>query len=200
MNIYKVLEKERKHNLGKIYLPFAIMAGAGYFLYALIAENFFVGWEMYFAIGCYILIVITLLVIDSKILWMMHYDIYIMDEKLRIKDGFFSRVISIPLERLYYVSTVKYGRGYDSIFVTDKKITHSKVKMLSENEFKGTEGHLGVISELKDRYPCKTFYYYRVYHHGYKFLYFFYMVYKACDRCKFSNTSMELVKNCVNLG
>lgn len=194
MNIYKKLQNEKKYAIHKIIIPLIIMAGVGYLLYGLVYGGFFIGWEVYFALTCYGLILVMLLILDMNILTRIYYNIYIEDNKLRIRDGFFSRIITIPLERLYYVSSVRIGDNghYDSIFVTDKKINHSKIKLLSPDQL--TNEHLRVFEELKSRYPEKAFYYYRVKHQEYKFLYYFYMLYKSCDRCKFSDTSMELVK------
>jgi tRNA G37 N-methylase Trm5 len=50
------------------------------------------------------------------------------------------------------------------------------------------------IEELKFMYPGKKFYYYRVFHDEYKFYYYFYMIFRYCEKCKLSDTSMELVK------
>lgn len=200
MDIYRRLEKEKNMNIRKMLLPLIIMAAVGYFLHALIAGNFFIGWEVYFAIFCYLLILGLLIILDTRIMWWINYAIYLDDDKVKIRDGFFTRIISIPEERLYYVSTnkLKDGRGYDSIFITDKRIKHSKIKCLSEEDFKNYDEHLNVIKEIEERYPDKKFYYYRVIHQGYKFFYYFYMLYRNCERCKFSTTSMELVKNYVD--
>lgn len=196
MKIYKKIKNEKTINIYKIIVPLVIMAGMGYFLNALINENFFIGWEVYFALGCYILLLAFLLVMDAKILMEMHYSIYIEDSRLKIRDGLFSRVISIPLDRIYYISSSKQGRGitYDSIFITDKKVNHSKIRLLKEEDLKHAYHHLEAARELKDRYHDKTFYYYRVCHRSYKFVYYFYMLYKSCERCRFSDTSMEIVK------
>lgn len=199
MDLNKRVEREKRKCLYKIFIPMTIMAFAGYFLYTLIAGNFFVGWEIYFAEGCYVSILMVLLVADVGIVQWMHYDIHIEDRKLKIRDGFFIRVITIPLERIYYVSSIR-SRGsidYDSLFITDKKIKHKKIRQLTEEDFKNSKEHFDVIQELKDTYPEHIFYYYRVQHHGYKFLYFFHLLYKNCESCKFSDTSMELVKRYV---
>jgi hypothetical protein len=195
MNIQKKLRRERKSNLSKILIPLMVMFGAAYFLYSLAIENFFIKWELYFIIGCYSLIFLTLIIIDLKIIYWINYSIFTEDDKLKIKDGFLSRIIIIPIDRLYYISSSKaYDQRYDSIFITDKKVNHKKIKLLNEDEFKNTKEHAVVIKELCARYPDKTFYYYRVVHHGYKFLYYMFMLYKSCERCKFSNTSMDLVR------
>jgi Predicted membrane protein len=201
MDIYRRLEKEKKYNIRRLFIPIVIMSAAGYFVYALIDEGFFVGWEVYFAVACYIMIFTFVFAIDMKVMWWINYRIHITDGKVKIRDGFFSRVISIPLERLYYISSVRIGNEdeYDSIFITDKKINHSKIKLLTESEFKDESEHLSIVRELEDRYPEKSFYYYRVCHNGYKFLYYFYMLYRSCDRCRFSSTSMELVKGCIGM-
>lgn len=196
MKIYKKMRNEKTLNIHKIIIPLIIMAVVGYFLNALIKENFFIGWEIYFALGCYILILAFLLVMDAKILMEMHYRIYIEDNKLKIRDGLLSRVIPIPLDRIYYISSSRKGEGlfYDSLFITDKKINHSKIRLLMEEELKYDSLHLMAARELKERYPDKVFYYYRVCHRSYKFAYYFYMLYKSCERCRFSDTSMEIVK------
>lgn len=205
VDISRRLEKERKVNIRRILLPLIIMAGAGYFLYVLIDSNFFVGWEIGFAAACYLAILCSLFLMDTRIMWWLNYTIYMDDNKVKIRDGFFSRVITIPAERLYYINTKKLddgrgnaGREYDSIFITDKKIHHNKIRCLSEEEFKDSAEHLNVVKGLEARYPDKKFYYYRVIHNGYKFYYYFYMLYRNCERCRFSSTSMELVKNYVN--
>jgi hypothetical protein len=199
MNIYKKIEREKNINLLRVFLPLVIVFTVGYFLYEFIHAGLLVGWEVYFAMFCYISILITLIIVDLGIVRWIVYDIDIRDGKLRIKDSLFTRAIYIPLDRIYYISSMgtENDIGYDSIFITDKKITHSKIKPLAAGEFQTGHGHYSVINELKELYPDKKFYYYRVYHHGYKFLYYFYMIYKNCERCKFSDISMELVKSFV---
>lgn len=194
MNIYKKLERERKVNLVKIYIPAVIMVVAGYFLYALIIKKFFLGWEAYFAIGCYAIILVTLVILEAKIVRWIYYCIYLEDNRVKIRDGIFSRTISIPMDRLYYVSTYKVNEGYDSILITDKKINHKKVSPLSKQKFKNLNIHMKEIIELEERCPDKAFYYYRVFHKGYKFYYYLYMLYKCCENCRFSDVSMELVR------
>jgi hypothetical protein len=193
-----MLEKERRHGIMMIFIPLLVMSGAGYFLYALAVKNFFVRWELCFAVGCYSLILLLLLIMDFETLYWMHFKIYLEDTKLKIRDGFFSRPVAIPLDRLYYISSERInGRSaYDSIFITDKKIHHRKIKPLGEEEFSNSSSHLEVVREMRSRYPDEVFYYYRLIHRGYKFMYYFYYMYKVCERCKFSDTSMELVKYC----
>lgn len=195
MDIYKKLEREKIYGLWKVIAPFIIFAAAGYFLHALIIGGFFIGWEKYFAFGCYTSIFFVLLIADISILNWLYYDIIFEDDKIRIKDSFFTRAIVIPLDRIYYISSIKLGSvDYDSIIIIDKKIHHKKIKRLSEDDFIDHKEHIKAVRIIKDLYPDKTFYYYRIRHHGYKFFYYFYFLYKSCDRCKFSNTSMELVK------
>ena len=195
MNIEKKLRRERKRNFRKIVIPLIIMSVVGYFLYCLVAESFFVEWELYFILVCYSLIFLGILIIDFKVLYWINYSIFTEDNKLIIKEGFLSRVISIPFDRFYYISSEKSDdKSYDSIFITDKKINHKKIKILDKNEFINTKEHALVIKELVERYPDKVFYYYRIYHHEYRFLYYLFILYRNCERCKFSNTSMELVK------
>jgi len=199
MGVYKKLENENKHNLQKVFIPLFIMILIGYFLYILIIEGFFRGWEIYFAAGCYMLILLVLICMDAQIIRWVYYDICIKDGKLKIKDSFFSRAINIPLERLYYVNSIKLDKyiSYDSILITDKKINHRKVKPVTSDDLRDSEEHIRAIRELRERYPHKSFYFYRVRHNKYKFLYYFYMIYKSCERCKFSDASMELVKKYV---
>ena len=198
MNVYKKLGSEDRRNIRKIYIPIIIAAIVGYLLYLLIDASFFVGWEIYFIMGCYGAILLTLFIIDLKIIYLLHYDIYIENNKLNIKDGFLYRTILIPIDRLYYISSVKAKKGlaYDSIFITDKRINHKKIKPLKEKDFSGKNEaeHLKAIEELKFMYPGKKFYYYRVFHDEYKFYYYFYMIFRYCEKCKLSDTSMELVK------
>lgn len=199
MDIHKKMGRERKKGLLTIFAPLGIMVFIGYFVYTLIAEGFFIGWEKYFAGLCYLSILASLLAVDFKIIRWLHYNIYIQDNKLKIRDGFFNRVISIPLERIYYISSTKpLGNfDYDSLLITDKKIGHKKIKRLTDDEFSNLKEHMEVIRELKDSYPDSTFYYYRVHHHSFKFQYFFYLMYKNCEACKFSITSMDLVRRFV---
>lgn len=198
MNAYKKLESEDRRNKRKIYIPLIIAGIVGYLLYLLINAGFFIGWEIYFIIVCYGMILLTLFVIDVKIIYFLHYDIYIENNKLNIKDGFIYRTILIPIDRLYYISSVevKKNLAYDSIFITDKRINHKKVKPLREKDFSNEDEieHLKAIEELKFMYPDKKFYYYRVLHSEYKFFYYFYMIFRYCEKCRFSDTSMELVK------
>lgn len=196
MRVHKKLENENKYSLQKILIPLFIMALVGYFLYILIAGGFFKGWEVYFAAGCYTLILIVLICIDAEIMRWIYYDIYIKDGKLKIKDGFFTRAIAIPLERIYYVNSIKLDKyiSYDSIIVTDKKVSHRKIRPVESEGLNDSDGHLKVINELRERYHDKKFYFYRVHHNRYKFLYYFYMIYKSCEKCRFSDVSMELVK------
>lgn len=196
MDIYSKLEREKRRNWWKVLVPLIIYSLVGYFLYLLIVGNFFVKWEAVFAVVCYAVILLLLIVADAGIFKWMHYDIYFKDGKINIKDGFWIRKLSIPADRIYYISSRNMGNSdYDSLIITDKKMHHKKVKKLSAIDFKDQKEHLDAIADLKYLYPEKTFYYYRVYHHGYKFCYFFYMLYKSCEKCRFSDTSMELVKS-----
>lgn len=196
MNVHKKLQKEKRRSLLKIFLPLILMIFGGYFLYVLILEGFFVGWEVYFALSCYFLIFAVLVIIDIQTLRWMYYRIYIEDGKVKIRDGIFSRPISLPTDRLFYISSSKISGGLncDTIFITDKRLKHKKVKPLTEEVLKDCEEHRKALMELKNIYPEKNFYYYRVTHGGYKFMYYFYMLYRTCERCKFSDTSMEIVK------
>jgi len=92
-------------------------------------------------------ILLVLICIDAEIMRWIYYDIYIKDGKLKIKDGLFSRAIAIPLERLYDVNRLKLDKyiSYDSILITDKKVTHLKVKPVSKNKKKGRRLHLSFI-------------------------------------------------------
>lgn len=196
VNIHKKLGWEKRFNVYKIVVPLIIMAAGGYFLNALINEGFFIGWEIYFAVGCYASIFVIIMAIDARIIRWMHYSIYIENNRLKIRDGFFSRVISIPLERIFYVNSSKLGDKlhYESLLITDKKINHKKIKPLVLDEISEKGEDSKGFTDLKEVYPDKTFYYYRVCHQGYKFAYYFYMLYKNCERCKFSDSSMEIVK------
>lgn len=201
MNIHNKLEREKRHNILKIVFTTIIASAAGYFLYLLISGSFFVGWEIYFAVICYCAILIGLCIADLGIFRWMYYSIYLKDSVVKIRDGFFDRVISIPADRIYYISSRRRGNlDYDSILITDKKINHKKIKRLSEEEFINEDERIEIIKELSEIYPGKTFYYYRVRHHGYKFFYYFYMLYRNCEKCKFSDTSMELVKGYIGQG
>ncbi|HBM79776.1 MAG: hypothetical protein QME45_02835 [Clostridiales bacterium] len=199
MNIYKKLDRERIANIFKIYFTMGIMLISGIFLYALIQKGFFIGWESYFAVACFAAILLILLIFDADIVRWLHYDIIFKDDRIKIRDSMFERAISVPINRIYYVSTQKAAKKseYDSIIIFDKRVNHKKVRRLDKSDFRGESVHLNVINELKNDYPEKVFYYYRVYHHGYKFLYFFYLLYRNCERCKFTDSSMELIKKVI---
>ena len=195
MDIRRNIEREKEHRIAQILFPFVLILCTGYILYLLILGDLFVGWEIYFVLCCYAMIFISLTIIDAKIIWTIRYRICISGDRLRITDGFLTRTLVIPIDRLYYISTDKASSGgYCTVFIIDKRINHSSIRPLSEERFKNFKGHLSIIRELEDRYLGKKFYYYRVYHSGYKFKYYLYMLYKNCDRCKFSGESMELIK------
>lgn len=196
MNINKKLEREKSTGIFKIFISLVFIILLGYFVYDQIMKHFFEGWQVLFVIACYFMVLVVLVLVDIGTLRWISYNMFIDDDKLKIRDGLFSRAILIPLDRLYYVSTIAPEKGvkYDTLFITDKKTRHRKVKKLDKNEFTGKMGHLNVIEELEDTYPGRTFYCYRVYHHGYRFSYFLYMVYKNCERCKLSEISMDLVR------
>lgn len=200
MEVQRKLKRERNIYKLKIVLSFIFAVSLGYFVYKLILSGFFISWEIYFAAGCYVLILIFLFAVIFGVIRWMHYNIFIEDGRLKIRDGFFSKAVSIPIERIYYINSIrlKGNKDYDSLFITDKKTGHKKVRKLSEDEFSGKNEHLQAVQELKYLYPDRTFYYYRVQHHGFKFSYFFFMIYKNCERCKFSDTSMDLVKKCLH--
>lgn len=195
MDIYRKLEREKRNCVWKVFIPLTIYGFTGYFLYLLIVGGFFVKWEAYFAVACYSAILPVLIIVDVGIIKWMHYDICFEDGRIKIRDGFLMRKISIPAERIYYVSSRRVGKtDCDSLIITDKKIHHKKISKLSAMDFKDQPEHFDAIKELEYLYPGKVFYYYRVHHHGYKFYYFFYLLYKNCERCRFSDTGMELVK------
>jgi hypothetical protein len=197
MDKLKKLDREKNAGILKILISIVFSVLSGYIVYALIGSGFFLDWEIYFAIACYVLIVINLLIIDIGIIRWIHYTVYIEDGKLKIRDGFFSRIIPIPIERVYYLSSVKLVKGidYDTLLIVDKKIGHKKIKRLSLDELYDKKEHMEAITWLEEMYPEKTFYYYRVYHHGYKFSYFFYLVYRNCEKCRLSDVSISLVKD-----
>jgi len=179
MNIFRMIEKERKNDLRKIFIPLVLMAAFGYFLRALIIDGFFKGWEVYFAVICFASILFALLIIDAGIIGRIYYNIYVEEGRVKIRDGLFSRPVSIPLDRLYYISSVKLNGKlcYESILFTDKKVNHRKVKFINMEEFIEPCEHREAILELMDNYPERTFYYYRVIHKGYKFLDYLYMAF-----------------------
>lgn len=197
MDKYKKLKREKNSSIFKILISIVFSTLLGYFIYVLYDRGFFEGWEIYFAMACYALIIVTIIIIDIGAVRWICYNISVEDGKLKIRDGFFSRIITIPLERIYFVSSAPAGKGmdYDTLFIIDKKIGHKKVKRLSSDEIPDRKEHADAINWLKEMYPGRLFYYYRVYHHGYKFSYFFYLIYKNCDRCRLSETSMGLVKD-----
>lgn len=199
MDKYKKLEREKNSSIFKILISVVFSILSGYFIYVLNGKGFFEGWEIYFAIACYILIIVVIIIIDIGTVHWICYNIFIDDGKLKIRDGFFSRIISIPLERIYYISSAPVGKGsdYETLLIIDKKIGHKKVKRLTLDEMPDKKEHTAAINWLEEMYPGRLFYYYRVCHHGYKFSYFFYLVYKNCDRCRLSDTSMSLVKDFV---
>jgi hypothetical protein len=199
MDIYKKLEREKNSGILKVLISVIFAALSGYFVYTLTDSGFFIGWENYFAVGCYILILLVLTAVIIGIIRWIGYQMYIDDGKLRIRYSRFSREISIPLERIYYIDSTRSSRAtdYDTIFITDKKTGHKKVRKLNEDELRDNKEHLKAVMYLKEMYPDRTFYYYRLYHHGYKFSYFLYMIYKNCEKCKLSDISMGLVKEFV---
>lgn len=199
MDIYKKLERERNTGVIKIIISVIFAVLSGYFVYTLVDSGFFKGWEIYFAVGCYLLILVVLIIIDLGIIRWIGFNMYIEDGKLKIRYSRFSREISLPLDRIFYVNSAKSSKAadYDTIFITDKKTGHKKVRKLCDDELKNNREHLKAVIYLKEMYPERTFYYYRFYHHGYKFAYFFYLIYKNCEKCKLSDTSMVLVKQFV---
>lgn len=195
MSIYNKLEKEKRSNLWKIFFPIAIFAAAGYFLYLLAEEGFFVGWEVFFSAACYTALFAMMLIFEFNVIKYMHYRIYFDKNIVKIKDSFFSRVISIPAERVYCIDSIKKDKlNYDTILITDKKINHNKIRKLTADDFAGEDDRISIINELGEIFPDKVFYYYQVQHKGYKFFYYFYILYKRCEKCKFTGASMELVK------
>ncbi|KPU44612.1 hypothetical protein OXPF_16950 [Oxobacter pfennigii] len=199
MNVHKRIEKENSWSLRKILISLFLMGGAGFFLSVLIREGFFMGWELYFALACYFVILTALLIIDIGIIRKIYYKMEIDKGKLKIRDGVISRAIYIPLDRVYYIESMKLDDEihYESIIVIDKKVNHKKIKAFNEDVMLRYKNLFDFYMDLKERYPQKSFYYYKVNHNRYKFIYYMYMLYKNCERCKFSDTSMDIVKRYV---
>lgn len=199
MNINSKIERETRAWLWKFLSPGIIITIIGYLLYLLAIEGFFIGWELYFMIGCYFSILVVLAEMGINTLHWIYYRIYINDGKLEIRDGFFSKTITIPLDRVFYISSVKLERKnyYESILITDKRIYHKRAKALEGQSYNGISKHLSEVEGMLRLYSEKRFYYYRVVHSRYIFYYYFYLIYRNCENCRFSDVSMSMVKRFV---
>lgn len=195
MKIKKLLGRERSKRRWIVVISIIVMILMPYMVAVLNDQGLFSGWEVYFVFSYAGVVDILLLVNILRVISEDQFDMFISEDKIKIKSGMLKSTFSIPMDRIVYIDVGEKGKSeFEVIIVVDKGKRNKNLSEFNYSIAKYSPYYKKLYNKLKNEYPDKKLYCYIIKKAGARKYYYLYSIYKKAYNAYFSDLSIQYIK------
>jgi hypothetical protein len=196
LKIKKQIKRDKARRKRIILVSIIIMVFMPYLVIVLNDQNIFFGWEKYFAYSYAGFIDLLLVVNVLRLIAEDKFDLSIHNQRVKVKEGFIRPVFSIQLDKIVYVDAVQKSKEDFEILIIFNKGKRNKSFLILNTVFvRNNSQYKSAYNYLKNRYPEKEFWCYRIKKAGARKYYYLYLIFKSAYHVEFSQNAIDYIKS-----